>query len=298
MSARDMLGKVALVTGANTGIGRVTARELARRGAEVFVACRSEARTLPVLEALRAETGGTLHFLALDLGDLASVQRAALAFLATGKPLHLLINNAGVAGARGLTQSGFELAFGINHVGHFLFTRLLLPRLRASAPARVVTVASRAHKRTPGLDFSKLHQPAGLLAIRAYQTSKLANVLFNAELARRLQGSGVTCYALHPGVVATDIWRHVPAPLRALLRVRPMLDVEAGARTTLHCACAPELAGESGLYYSEQRPIAPSAAGQDRALAAELWERSERWTGPWTGPAEPAAAAKEFLGSA
>jgi retinol dehydrogenase-12 len=276
----DLRGKVALVTGANTGIGRVTARELARRGAEVFVACRSAERTEPVLSALRAETGGTLHFIELELGDLASVRRAAREFLATAKPLHLLINNAGVAGPRGKTASGFELAFGTNHIGPFLFTLLLAPRMVASAPARIVTVASRAHKRISGLDFDRVQQPTpSRLGIREYQASKLANVLFSAELAQKLSGTGVTTYALHPGVIKSDIWRHVPAPLRALLRLRPMLDVEAGAQTTLYCATAPELASESGLYYSDCARFAPSATAQDPRLAAELWLRSERWVG-------------------
>jgi retinol dehydrogenase 12 len=274
----DLQGKVALVTGANTGIGRVTARELARRGAEVFIACRSKERTLPVLDALRRETGGTLHFFELDLGDLASVRQAARSFLATGKPLHLLINNAGVAGQRGKTESGFEMAFGINHVGHFLFTLLLVPRLIASGPARIVTVASRAHKRVAGIDFDAVQSPSGL-GLREYQVSKLANVLFSAELGRKLAGTGVNTYALHPGVIKSDIWRNMPAPLRTLLRLRPMLDVEAGAQTTLYCATAPELANESGLYYSESARFAPSLPAQDPKLAAELWLRSERWTG-------------------
>jgi NAD(P)-dependent dehydrogenase (short-subunit alcohol dehydrogenase family) len=274
----DLRGKIALITGANTGIGRVTARELSRMGAEVYVAGRDRQRTEPVLAALRRETGGTFHFIELELGDLASVRRAASEFLATGKPLHLLINNAGVAGTRGRTKSGFELAFGINHVGHFLFTLLLVPRLIASAPARIVTVASRAHKRIPGLDFDAVQRSTPTwLSIREYQASKLANVLFSAELARKLAGSGVTTYALHPGVIKSDIWRHVPAPLRTLLRLRPMLTVEEGAQTTLYCATAPELANETGLYYSECALMSPSAAGQDAALAAELWARSERW---------------------
>jgi retinol dehydrogenase-12 len=274
----DLRGKVALVTGANTGIGRVTARELARMGAEVFVACRSPERTRPVLDVLARETGGTLHFLELDLGDLESVRRTARAFLASGKPLHLLVNNAGVAGRRGLTRSGFELAFGINHLGHFALTLALVPRLIESGPARIVTVASRAHKRVGGIDFDAVTRPSGL-GLREYQISKLANVLFSAELARKLAGTSVSTYALHPGVIRSDIWRNMPAPLRTLLRLRPMLDVEAGARTTLYCATAPELANESGLYYSEQARFTPSPVGQDTALAAELWRRSEAWTG-------------------
>ena len=270
-------GRVALVTGANTGIGRVTARELARAGARVFIACRSAERAQEALAEIRAAAalGGSVELLQIDLGDFASVRACAQDFLARGLPLHLLVNNAGLAGARGLSASGFELTFGVNHMGTFLFTQLLLERLKASAPARIVTVASRAHTRVRGIDFTVLRQPTqGTGGLPEYGVSKLANVLFSAELGRRLAGTGVTTYALHPGVVATDVWRQVPGPLRWLMKLG-MISAEEGARTTLHCATAPALAGESGLYYDKCRPVAPSAAGQDLALAAELWRRSE-----------------------
>ena len=272
-------GRVALVTGANTGIGRVTARELARAGARVFIACRSAERAQDALAEIRAAAalGGSVELLQIDLGDFASVRACAQDFLARGLPLHLLVNNAGLAGARGLSASGFELTFGVNHMGTFLFTQLLLERLKASAPARIVTVASRAHTRVRGIDFAVLRQPTqGTGGLPEYGVSKLANVLFSAELGRRLAGTGVSTYALHPGVVATDVWRQVPGPLRWLMKLG-MISAEEGARTTLHCATAPALAGESGLYYDKCRPVAPSAAGQDPALAAELWRRSEDW---------------------
>jgi retinol dehydrogenase-12 len=273
---RPLQGRIALVTGANTGIGRVTARELARRGARVFVATRDEARTHGVLADIRA-AGGEGGWLALDLGDLASVRRCAQAFLALDLPLHLLIANAGLAGRRGFTASGFELAFGVNHVGHFLLTQLLLERVKASAPARVVTVASHAHYRARGIDWDAVRRPTRhLIALPEYRASKLANVLFSAELGRRLAGSGVTTYSLHPGVVASDIWRPFPQPLRWLV-TRRMLTPEEGAKTTLYCATEPSLAGESGLYYDRCRPRTPSALARDDALAAELWRRSEGW---------------------
>ncbi|MBV8502730.1 MAG: SDR family oxidoreductase [Paucibacter sp.] len=268
--------RVALVTGANTGIGRVTARELARQGVHVFVACRAADRAAGVLADIRA-AGGQGEFLALDLGDLDSVRHCAAAFLARGLPLHLLINNAGVAGGRGLTKSGFELAFGTNHVGHFLLTQLLLERLRASAPARIVTVSSRAHYRSPPIAWEALRQATrSRTGLPEYSVSKLANALFNAELARRLAGTGVSCYTLHPGVVASDIWRHVPAPLRWLLK-RFMITAEDGAATTLHCALSPAAGAETGLYYDLSKPRTPSRMAQDTALAAELWRRSEAW---------------------
>jgi len=229
-------------------------------------------------EIRRVAPDARAEWLALDLSDFGSVRACARAFLDRGLPLHLLVNNAGLAGARGTTRSGFELAFGVNHMGHFLLTALLLDRLRASAPARVVTVASRAHRRARGIDWEAVRRPtATLLAIREYAVSKLANILFSAELARRLAGSGVTTYSLHPGVIASDIWRGVPAPLRAILRLR-MISTQEGARTTLHCALSPDVAAESGLYYSDRRTATPTAVARDAGLAAELWARSEAWS--------------------
>lgn len=271
---------VALITGANTGIGRVTALELARAGFEVVLACRSLAKAQLVANEIQAAVeGARTQVLALDLADLDNVRACAQTFLGLGRPLHLLVNNAGLAAAGGLTRQGFEIVFGTNHLGHFLLTSLLLPRLRESVPARVVTVASRAHTRTDGIPWDRLRAPRrSLTGWPEYAASKLANVLFSAELGRQLAGSGVTTYALHPGVVASDIWRRVPQPARWLL-TRRMLSPEDGARTTLHCALTPDLAGETGRYYDRCRPRAPSPAGQDAALAAELWRRSQAWVG-------------------
>ncbi len=278
MSTQPLAGRVALVTGANTGIGLVTARELARRGAQVFIACRSPDKGQAAADAIRGASGSAqVEPLPLDLGDFDSVRRCAATFLARNLPLHLLINNAGLAGARGLTASGFELAFGTNHMGHFLLTQLLLDRIKASAPARIVTVSSRAHKRVPGIDFAVLREPTkSATGLPEYGVSKLANLLFSAELGRRLAGTGVNTYALHPGVVATDVWREVPWLLRPLLKLW-MISAEDGAQTTLHCATSDAVAGETGLYYDQCQPIAPSRAGRDGALAAELWQRSEDW---------------------
>jgi NAD(P)-dependent dehydrogenase (short-subunit alcohol dehydrogenase family) len=247
---------------------------------QVFLACRSQEPTQRVLDEIRRESpGAQVEWLPLELSDFNSVRACARSFLDRGLPLHLLVNNAGLAGSKGLTASGFELAFGVNHMGHFLLTSLLLDRLKASAPARIVTVASRAHRRVPGIDWEAVRKrTATRTAVREYGVSKLANILFSAELGRRLAGSGVTTYSLHPGVIASDIWRRMPAPLR-LLATSFMLSTEEGARTTLHCALSPDVAAETGLYYSDCRVATPTAAGRDAALAAELWSRSERWIG-------------------
>lgn len=272
--------RVALLTGANTGIGLVTARELARQGGQLFITCRNAATAQIAVQRIRAESGNArVEALVLDLADFDSVRACAEDFLACGLPLHLLVNNAGLGGQRGLTASGFELAFGVNHMGPFLFTHLLLDRLRASAPARIVTVASRAHTRASALDWDALRQRTrSLTGLVEYANSKLANVLFSAELGRRLGGSGVHSYALHPGVVATDVWRAVPWPVRPLMKLR-MITPEEGARTTLHCASSAEVAGETGLYYDRCRPRTPSALARDAELAAQLWRHSLRWSG-------------------
>ena len=271
-------GRVAFITGANTGIGQVTARKLCAMGAHVFVACRNVTAGQAAIDSIRsAVAGAQIELLPLDLGDLQSVRGCAKTFLSRNLPLHLLINNAGLAGAKGLTASGFELAFGTNHMGHFLLTQLLLERIEQSAPARIVTVSSRAHYRASGLDWAALRQTtASRVGLVEYSNSKLANALFSAELARKLVGTGVTTYALHPGVVATDVWREVPWPFRGLMKLG-MISVEQGALTTLHCATAPECASETGLYYDKCRVKTPSAMAQDQTLAAELWQRSEEW---------------------
>ena len=281
MVHEDLSGKVCVVTGANTGIGEVTARELAKAGAHVVLASRSEAKTLPVVESIKAACGhDKVEFLALDLARFDAIRASAEEFLARDLPLHILVNNAGLAGLRGLTPEGFEMTFGVNHLGHFLWTLLLLERIKESAPARIVNVASRAHERAKGIDFKKVRRPTKTrVGMREYEVSKLANVLFTVELARRLEGTEVTTYSLHPGVIATDIWRRVPWPLRSLLTWR-MLTTEEGARTSLYCATAPELAYESGHYYDEhRRRKAPNALAEDDDLLAELWARSLAWTG-------------------
>jgi NAD(P)-dependent dehydrogenase (short-subunit alcohol dehydrogenase family) len=282
VSVRDLDGRTFVVTGANSGIGRVTAAVLARRGARVFAGCRSRDVADATAAALNVDAGGgrtAVEPLAIDLADLASVRAAADGFRARGLPLDGLVNNAGVAATGLVTRQGVELSFGVNHLGHFVLTRLLEAPLRAAAPARVVNVSSQAHRRAPGVDFDALRAPGrSFTGIPEYAVSKLCNVLFTRELARRWAGSGIHSYALHPGVVATRIWRRVPNPLR-WLGTRLMSSPEEGARTTLFCATAPELAAASGRYYVREREADPARVAQDDALAARLWEESERLAG-------------------
>lgn len=274
----DLAGRTFLVTGANAGIGYATALDLARRGGRVHIACRSQAKGAAAAAAITAATGSDqLRLLLLDLADLASVRRAADDFLALGEPLHVLVNNAGVGGARGRTSDGFEMHFGINHLGHFALTMALLPLLTDSTPARIVNVASDAHYQAKGINFEGLrNRTKGITGLPEYAVSKLCNVLFAAELGRRLAGSGVTAYSLHPGVVASEIWRRVPWPARQIM-TRRMLTIEEGARTSLYCATSPEIAGESGKYYDSCRETEPSKVATPE-LAASLWDYSERWT--------------------
>jgi retinol dehydrogenase 12 len=270
-----------LITGANTGIGKATALALAAEDHQLYLANRSEEKTLPVIEEIAEKTGNKdVHFLPLDLGRLASVRACADAFLAEDVPLHVLINNAGVAGQQGVTADGFELAFGTNHLGHFLLTNLLLDKLKASAPSRIVNVSSVGHYQAKGFDWDALREPTkGLTAMGEYGVSKLANVLHAQELARRLDGTGVTTYSLHPGAIASDIWgRRLPGPIAWVMKLF-MRSTEEGAKTTVWCATAPELAGESGKYYDDCKEKEPSQVATPE-LAAELWERSDEWTKP------------------
>ena len=229
---------------------------------------------------IKAATGNdAVFFLPLDLADLDSVRSCGSAFLARGEPLHVLVNNAGVAGQRGLTRQGFELMFGVNHLGHFALTNALLGCLTASTPARVVTVSSDAHYSAKGIDFEALRRRArGITGLPEYAVSKLCNVLFTQELARRVAGTGITTYALHPGVVASDIWRRVPWPVRPIV-TRRMLSTTEGAQTSLYCATSPDVAQDSGLFYDKCAQRAASEVATPE-LAAELWKRSETWAEP------------------
>ncbi len=277
-SQKELANRFVVITGANTGIGRATAENLAQRGCTVVLAGRSAERTQPVLDAIRS-AGGEALFVELNLGELASVRAGAARICDLGRPIDILINNAGLAGQRGLTKDGFELTFGTNHLGHFLLTVLLAKQLKSAAAARIVNVSSKSHYDAKGIDFAALQKPTqSVTGMSEYAVSKLANVLFTSELARRLGPSGVHSYALHPGVVASDIWRRIPWGLRSLAKLF-MISNEEGARTSLYCATAPEVADHDGRYYDKCREKKPSRLAGDAELARQLWEKSVQWVG-------------------
>lgn len=275
----SLSGRFIVLTGANTGIGRATAESLAARGATLVLACRTEERTRPVFDAIRARGVGEAQFVPLDLGDFASTRACAERIAAIDRPIDVLINNAGLAGKRGATKDGFEIAFGTNHLGHFLLTMLLLPRLRAARGARIVNVASQAHYDAKGIDFEAVTKPTrSITGLPEYAVSKLANVLFTREVARRIGASGIHSYALHPGVVASDAWRRVPWPIRPLMKLA-MISSEEGAKTTLYCATSPEVADADGRYYDKCREKEPAKLALDDALGRRLWDKSVEFTG-------------------
>ena len=277
LTTTDLKGRSFFVTGTNSGLGRAMVEALAARGAAVVLASRSEERTRPVLEGIRTRYPGIdARFLALDVSDLGVVRGAAEQFLAAGHPIDVLVNNAGVAGTRALSADGFDLTYATNHIGPFLLTNLLLPRLRESTQGRIVNVSSMAQMRVKQIDWSVLERRAEpkRSGFADYAVTKLMNVLHAKELARRLAGTRVTTYALHPGAVASNIWRRVPQPLQWFMKLF-MLSNEAGAEPILYCATAPELGNTTGRYYDRLREASPNPLADDLALAKELWERTE-----------------------
>lgn len=274
-----MKGKIALVTGFTAGIGKVTARELARKGATVVAVARDAARGQAAVEEIRGETGnGDVHLLTGDLSSQADVRRLAAEFRQKYDRLHVLVNNAGaVLAERKVTADGVEATFATNHLGYFLLTDLLLDVIKASAPARIVSVASELH-RSAKLDFDDLQyerRPYGSMEV--YGASKLANVLWSAELARRLEGTGVTANSLHPGVIASNFGQTGPGWMRFGLKlVRPFLITsEKGAETSLYLATSPEVEKVTGKYFDKKKERAPGERARDAEAGRRLWAASE-----------------------
>ncbi len=281
MTAGSMQGKICLVTGSSSGIGKVTARELARMGATVVMVCRNRGKGEATQRELQESTGNqNIDLLVGDLSSLADVRRIASDFRQKYTQLHVLIHNAGgINSTRKVTVDGYEATFAANYLAPFLLTECLLDILKASVPARVVNVSSAAHTRGK-IDFADLQGEKNYNSWRAYGQAKLALVLFTYELARQLQGSGVTVNALHPGVIATNFDQGMSGFLRWGWKViTPLLStVEQGAQTTLYLATSPEVEGVSGKYFSSSKEVRSSRASYDEAAGEQLWKISETLT--------------------
>jgi len=243
------------------------------------MACRNPAHAEEVASQIRETTGNPrVEVLKLDLARFSEIHQSAETFLSSERTIDVLINNAGLAGQRGLTPEGFELAFGTNHLGPFLFTMLLKEALAPGS--RVVMVASDSHRLAKhGIDFEAVCRGTKTVTgLHEYGVSKLANILFAAELGRRLAECGVTTYSLNPGRIASDIWKRIPWPARSIFK-KFMKSTDEGAKTSLMCACDPNLASSTGLYYNQCVLEVPSTAALDTKLATELWERSSEMVG-------------------
>ena len=275
----SMSGKVVLITGATQGIGKESAAALASMGASVVMVGRDRERSEAALADVKARSrSDSVELLLADLSSMAEVRRLAADFKARHDRLHVLLNNAGAINAtRKQSPDGLEMTFAVNHLAYFLLTDLLLPVLKASAPSRIVNVASDAH-RGLSLDFADLQTEKRYFSFAAYGRSKLANILFTYELARRLEGTGVTANALHPGVIASGFgkndkgWFALGAKLMAPFLITP----EKGARTSVYLASSPEVEGVNGQYFKRSKPIKSSRQSYDEAAQKKLWEVTER----------------------
>ncbi|XP_049421019.1 retinol dehydrogenase 12, like [Epinephelus fuscoguttatus] len=274
-SAERLDDKTVVITGANTGIGKETAIDLAKRGAKVIMACRDmEKAQAAVKEVIENSGNENVVCMKLDLADSKSIQEFAEAINKDEPKLNILINNAGVMVCPyGKTADGFEMQIGVNHFGHFLLTYLLIDLIKKSAPARIVTVSSMAHS-WGSINLEDINSEKSYNKNSAYSQSKLANILFTRSLAKRLEGTGVTTYSLHPGVVQTELWRHLSGPQQFFMKmVSPFTkNSSQGAQTSIYCAVEPSLEKETGGYYSDCAPANCSAAGKDDVLAEKLWE--------------------------
>jgi NAD(P)-dependent dehydrogenase (short-subunit alcohol dehydrogenase family) len=276
-----MQGKVCLITGGSRGIGQAAAVELAAMGATIVIVARDAARGAATVAQIKGKTGHTAGLLLADLSSLAGVRRLAQEYRAGYDRLDVLVNNAGAVFAqRAVTVDGFERTFALNHLAYFLLTNLLIDLLRATAPARIVNVSSTAHQGAV-LDFDDLQSERKYSGFRVYGRSKLANILFTHELARRLEGTGVTANCLHPGVVSTGFNKNNGLLMRLGMTIaRPFLiSPEKGAQTIVYLASSPEVEGANGEYFVNCTAVRSSPASYDDQAARRLWEVSTRLTG-------------------
>ncbi|MBF8285333.1 MAG: Short-chain dehydrogenase [Anaerolineales bacterium] len=276
-----MESKICMVTGATSGIGQVTARELARQGATVIVVGRSRERSEATVNRIKQQTDNpNVEYRLADLSVQKDIHQLAQEFKHKYQRLHVLVNNAGAIFLRRLESAdGIEMTFALNHLNYFLLTHLLLDTLKASAPARIINVSSRAHARVSGLNFDDLQNKRGY-GMNVYGQSKLMNVLFTYELARRLEGTGIMVNALHPGFVATRFATNNGLLVRL---ARPVLDLfalsaEEGAQTMIYLATSPEVEGVTGKYFVKEKAVLSSPASYDEAAARRLWQISEKMT--------------------
>ncbi len=282
MQHGPLSGRVCMVTGANSGIGKATAEKLASLGASVVLVCRNRSRGEAAMAEIRERTSNSsLELLIADFASFQSIRDMAMAFAGSHDFLHVLVNNVGVAKlTRSVTTDGLETTFEVDYLSQFLLTNLLLGVLKKSAPSRVVMVSSVSHY-GGHIDFDDLQMEKGYRVMKAYGRAKLAQVLFTHELAKRLEGTGVTANCLHPGAVATNIWGRPLGPLSFLAKVNRffLLSPEKGADTSVFLASSPDVAGISGKYFDKRREKRSSAESYDEALAQKLWDVSAKLVG-------------------
>jgi retinol dehydrogenase 12 len=279
----SMSGKTVLVTGATAGIGEVTARELARKGARIVLVGRSLERCKATAAMISRETGNpAVEYHVADLSSQADVSKLAREFLDRNDRLDVLVNNAGAFFTKRLESvDGIEMTFALNHLGYFLLTSLLLDSLKGSSPSRIVSVASEAHRFVSKIDFDDPQGAKKYGGWHAYSQSKLANILFTAELARRLSGTGVTANCLHPGFVASNFTAGNGAMGWMMRRMASLIAIptDEGAKTSIYLASSSEVQGITGKYFDKEKPTEPTKAARDEATAARLWTLSEKLTG-------------------
>lgn len=277
---QSMIGKVCIVTGANAGIGKATVLCLVERGAAVAMLARHKGRGESALEEIRQMSSACeVHLFLSDFSSLSSVRELAKELLVHYKKIHILINNAGIIPqTRTITEDGFEMQFGVNHLAHFLLTNLLLDRLRSSSPSRIINVSSGVH--TGGtIPFGDLQSENSYHPSSVYAMTKLANVLFSNELARRLNGTQVTSNSLHPGGVNTKLYYDYQSWNTWTENEESWEEIKRGALTTLYLAISPEVEKVSGKYFSNQMEAPSSRLSQDKEIAQRLWEVSAEMTG-------------------